>query len=301
MIAKVPILTPKSVNMFTRSTLLHLRIPFSFFLMPVFLFAWALSESADWSNTILVFITLHLFLYPASNGYNSYFDKDEKSIGGLKHPPEVSRQLYRWALIFDGAAIAIGLFIGWKFAFMLAVYGLVSKAYSHPSIRLKKYAVISWVIAGFFQGAFTFWMVQIGIDNVSWEIVLTHWKPALLTSAILWGSYPMTQVYQHEEDKKRGDITLSYKLGIRGTFLFTLVMFSFASGLYWIWFYTTYSAALGWYFLVAMLPIVLYFNFWFLDVLKDESKADFDHTMRLNFLSALMLNGFFVFLYFQLH
>ena len=265
------------------------------------MFALAVSMNVDMVRTIIVFLSLHLFLYPASNGYNSYFDKDEKSIGGLKHPPLVSPQLYRWSLIFDGIALALGLFISWQFALMLAVYGLVSKAYSHPSIRLKKYPFMSWIIAGFFQGAFTFWMTYMGINDFSWEIMPAQWQPALLTSAILWGSYPMTQIYQHEEDAKRGDITLSYKLGIKGTFLFTLVVFSFASGLFWIYFFQNYSEELGWYFLLAMLPIVLFFNSWFLKVLKDESKADFDHTMKLNFLSALMLNAFFIYLYFQLH
>lgn len=30
----------------------------------------------------------------------------------------------------------------------------------------------------------------------------------LLSSALLLGSYPMTQIYQHEEDTKRGDKTI---------------------------------------------------------------------------------------------
>jgi 1,4-dihydroxy-2-naphthoate octaprenyltransferase len=287
--------------MFNRSTLLHLRIPFSFFLLPVFLFAWAIAPNADWFCVAIVFLSLHVFLYPASNGYNSYFDKDEKSIGGLRHPPKVTTDLYRWAIVFDVLAVTLGLMINTTFAIMLVSYGLVSKAYSHPSIRLKKYAVLSWVIAGFFQGAFTFWMAYIGLTNGTWGVITSQWQPALLTSAILWGSYPMTQIYQHEEDKKRGDITLSYKLGIRGTFLFTLVMFSVASAFFWIWFYQNHSETLGWYFLVAMLPIVVYFNIWFMKVLVDESKADFDHTMQLNFLSSLMLNVFFIYLYFQLH
>ncbi len=288
--------------MFTRATILHLRIPFSFFLMPVFLFAWAISPEVDWVRTVVVFISLHLFLYPASNGYNSYFDKDEKSIGGLKFPPEVTKRLYQAALIFDGVAIALGLFIGWEFALMLAIYGLVSKAYSHPSIRLKKYAIISWLVAGFFQGAFTFGMAYLGINGFGFEdLTSSLWFPALLTSAILWGSYPMTQIYQHDEDKKRGDITLSYRLGIRGTFIFTAVMFAVASGFFFWFFLANYSEELAWTFIIAMAPIVGYFNYWFINVLLDPSKADYDHTMRLNFLSAFFLNAFFVWVFFQVH
>jgi len=288
--------------MFTRSTILHLRIPFSFFLMPVFLFAFALSPDLEWVRAVVVFISIHLFLYPASNGYNSYFDKDEKSIVGLKFPPEVTKRLYQAAMIFDGIAIALGLFIGWEFALMLAVYGLVSKAYSHPSIRLKKYAILSWLITGFFQGAFTFWMVWLGLNGLEFQqLESAMWFPALLTSGILWGSYPMTQIYQHEEDAKRGDITLSYKLGIRGTFIFTAVMFAFASGFFFWFFWYNYAENIAWVFLMAMIPIVGYFNRWFFQTILNPSLADYDHTMRLNFLSALFLNGFFLWLFFQLH
>ncbi len=45
--------------------------------------------------------------------------------------------------------------------------------------------------------------------------------PGILCTLVLWANYPMTQIYQHDEDFKRGDITLSYRLGIKGTFVFT--------------------------------------------------------------------------------
>lgn len=270
--------------------------------MPVFLFALALSPQVDWVNAVVVFVCLHLFLYPASNGYNSYFDKDEKSIGGLKFPPAVTKRLYQAALLFDGIALALGLFISWEFALMLAMYGLVSKAYSHPGIRLKKYAIGSWLVAGFFQGAFTFWMAWMGIMQMGFdELSAGLWFPALLTSAILWGSYPMTQIYQHEEDAKRGDYTLSYRLGIRGTFIFTAGMFAVGSGLFFWYFMQQHSLTIAWAFLIAMAPVVGYFHYWFFKVLRNAAYADFDHTMRLNFISALMLNAFFVWLYVVLH
>lgn len=287
--------------MFKRSTWLHLRIPFSFFLMPVFMFGLAISGEVEWWRLIIVFLTIHLFLYPASNGYNSYFDKDEKSIGGLKNPPPVLKELYRASLLFDGVAIAAGLFVSWEYVLMLFIYGIVSKAYSHPSVRLKKYAITSWLVAGLFQGAFTFVMVVMGLKNLDFlDVSLTILVPALLSSAILWGSYPMTQIYQHEEDLKRGDITLSYKLGIRGTFIFTALVFGLASALYWLYFSANFNSQIAWTFIGSMGPIVLFFGWWFLQVLKDESKANFTNTMQLNFISAVCLNVFFGWLFFQL-
>lgn len=285
--------------MFKKSTWLHLRIPFSFFLLPVFLFALAISPNINETRIIIVFISLHFFLYPASNGYNSYYDKDEKSIGGLKNPPKVTKGLYYMALLFDVIAIGLGLMISWKFALMLFIYGLVSKAYSHPAIRIKKFPYWSWFIAGLFQGAFTFLMAYIGLNDFGFH-VLKQWHivlPGLLTSMILWGSYPMTQIYQHEEDTKRGDITLSYKLGLKGTFYFTAFAFSIASGLFFYYFMEYHEEKYAWHFILAMLPVVAYFGYWYTRVHQDPNKADYKHTMLLNGISALFLNAFFIYFF----
>ena len=80
--------------MISRSTLLHLRIPFSLFLLPIFLFALSISNNLFFENVLLIFFIIHFLIYPASNGYNSYFDKDEGSIGALKNPPNVTQELY---------------------------------------------------------------------------------------------------------------------------------------------------------------------------------------------------------------
>lgn len=285
--------------MFKKSTWLHLRIPFSFFLLPVFLFALAISPNINVSHLIIVFVSLHFFLYPASNGYNSYFDKDEKSIGGLKHPPKVVRELYYVALLLDVIAIVLGLLINWQFAVMLLIYGLVSKAYSHPAVRLKKYPYASWFIAGLFQGTFTFIMAYMGLNAFDFHVFKQAQVlfPALLTSVILWGSYPMTQIYQHEEDTKRGDITLSYKLGIRGTFYFTAIVFMVGVAGFVFYFMEYYREKYAYLFVGAMVPVILYFGYWYMQVHRDSDKADYGHTMWLNTISATCLNIFFIYFF----
>jgi 1,4-dihydroxy-2-naphthoate octaprenyltransferase len=286
--------------MLSRSSWLHLRIPFSYFLMPVYFFALGISPNLDLKEIIWTFLIIHLLLYPASNGFNSYFDKDEKSIGGLKNPPQVTRGLYYLSLLFDLIAIVLGwILISLPFAFLLFIYGLVSKMYSHPLIRLKKYAIGGWLITGLFQGLFTFSMCYIGINKFGIENIM---EPRVLlagglTSLMLWGSYPMTQVYQHEEDAKHHDKTMSMLLGIKGTFIFVQLVFGLASIGFFYFFSTFYSIQFSYAFLVFMIPILLFFSHWFYQVLKDESKADFSNTMKLNFISATCLNGFFIYFY----
>lgn len=283
-----------------KSTLLHLRVPFSFFLLPVFLFAAGLAGSFHWSDFALIFFILHFLLYPASNAYNSYFDKDEESIGGLKKPPPVSSQLYYTALFLDGVALLLGLLISIEFMVMLFVYGMVSKAYSHPAIRLKKMPVTGWLAAGVFQGYFTWLMVYLGLTSLTFtELFVPEIQvPAFLSTLMLFGSYPMTQVYQHAEDHKRGDRTISLILGIKGTFHFTAAFFTFSVALF-VWYFLSYFTWLEAILFVGVLaPVLLFFGWWYLQVRKSGSNADYDRTMRLNFLSSLCLNLFFGWLLF---
>jgi 1,4-dihydroxy-2-naphthoate octaprenyltransferase len=265
--------------------------------MPVYFFALGISPNFGENRLLWSFAIIHLFLYPASNGFNSYFDKDEKSIGGLKNPPPVNQGLYYLSLLFDGIAIILGFIkISFLFAVMLLIYGLVSKAYSHPSIRLKKYPVGGWLTVAVFQGFFTFLMCYVGINGFGINNILSARVliPATLSTIILLGTYPMTQIYQHEEDAKRGDRTMSLMLGIRGTFLFVLVIFTLAAAGYVWYFYTFFELEYGIVFLISLTPVVIFFLIWFIRVLKNVANANFSNTMWLNFLSALCLNGFFI-------
>ena len=286
--------------MFSRSSWLHLRIHFSFFLLPIFLFSLSLSPNFSGDRMLWVFFILHFLLYPASNGYNSYFDKDEHSIGGLEHPPPVQKGLYSLALTLDVLAISLAYIkINTLFAAMVLIYGLISKAYSHPVIRIKKYAWTSWVITGVFQGLFTFLMCYVGVNDFSFAQALKGdvLLAGALTSAMLWANYPLTQVYQHEEDLARGDATLSARLGITGTFYFAASVFTLAAGGFLLFFRFYMGAGYAWVFLLAILPVLSYFFYWFFLILKDRSNADYRHTMRLNTISGICLNTFFLYLF----
>lgn len=290
--------------MFSRSSWLHLRIPFSFFLLPVFLFSLALSPNLIPVRIFWVFFIVHFLLYPASNGYNSYFDKDEESIGGLRNPPPVDRGLYWLSLLIDALAIVLGFILVNKlFALMLFVYGLVSKGYSHPGVRLKRFPITGWLAAGFFQGYFTFLMCYIGINDFPLFAALNSkvTYAGLLTTLMLLGNYPMTQVYQHAEDARRGDLTLSRLLTIPGTFklagaVFLLVFICFTW--YFIAFFELRYSAL---FAIAIFPVMVYFIHWVLQVRENAQTADYDHAMRLNLVSATCLNVFFLFFLIDSH
>ncbi len=278
-------MTPKDI-------LLHLRLPFSFFLMPVYWFAISQSHDLDKTKAIWIFLLLHLFVYPASNAYNSYFDKDEGSIGGLEKPPAVDKKLFWVSWIIDILAIITGFFVvNPLFALMTFVYGLVSKAYSDDKIRLKKRPILSWVIVGLFQGAFTYFTIILVFEQ-DFENLKSQILPAFISTLMLWAVYPMSQIYQHEEDAKRGDITMSILLGIRGTFVFTAIVFSIAFAGFFFYFSQNDFITL----LLFNLPTLAFFGWWFLRVLGDKNQANFNNTMWLNLLASLCLNGFYIWL-----
>src|SRR6185503_18286182 len=108
--------------MIDNSTIKLLRLPFSFFLSPIYFFALAQVPNINWFHAILVFIILHFLIYPASNGYNSYMDQDTESIGLLEKPPLPSRQLFWLTVVLDSVGILLSLIIGPLFTAVMLFY-----------------------------------------------------------------------------------------------------------------------------------------------------------------------------------
>ena len=287
------------MSLISHSTLKHLRITFSFNLLPIFLFTLAITpQSINWIDALVLFFCWHFFIYPASNGFNSYFDKDKESIAGIKYPPKVTKELYYFSIALDGIGILLALCIHLTTAISMLIYGLISKAYSHPLIRLKKRPVVSWIIVSVFQGYFVFLVTYWAIHDIPISRLTTSMIqiPALLTTIMLMSAYPITQVYQHKEDRERGDFTLSLRLGVLGTFHFTALGFVITALGYVSYFFYYHDLQTMLLYLILMIPLLIYYIFWYQKVIKSIDLADFEHTMKLNRLSALCLNTFFLLL-----
>jgi len=286
------------ISWFDKSTVKHLRLPFSFFLMPVFLFALSQAGTINWQTTIIAFVILHLFIFPSSNGYNSYQDRDETSIGGLKHPPKVSKKLFYATLFLDFAGVLCGLFISVYFSLFVLIFVLMSRAYSYRNVRLKKYAVIGFLTVFIFQGAFVYLMAYSAITSFSIREVFTRNNLICMCVASLFiGSvYPLTQIYQHEADKKDGVISISYKLGYTGTFVFSAILFSLATIFLFYYFNFRHQQIALVLFLFIMLPVIVKLMIWFNKVRKDTVNANFENTMTMNLLTSTCMNLYFILL-----
>lgn len=281
-----------------RSAWQHMRFLFSFFLLPIFLFALSQVPSIDTVRALLTFVIWHLLVYPASNGYNSYFDRDEGSIALVEKPLPVGKDLYYFSLLLDAASLVLSVFVSVDLFVAVFLYGLFSKLYSHPFTRLKKYPVISFLIVFIFQGACIYWSSYAAISGLSvfygWNLAFT--LAGLICSCLIGASYPLTQVYQHDEDLKRGDRTLSILLGVRGSFWFAAMLFATATVLVFVYWQRLNEPANFWLFAGFALPVFATFISWFSRVRRDVREANFKNMSRMTWVSGTMMFFYFLLL-----
>lgn len=246
----------------------------------------------DWLRAVLVFIIFHVLVYPASNGYNSYMDRDTGSIGGVKNPMQPTKQLYIVTMILDVLALDLSLLIGWLFTLGIFLYIVASKAYSWKVIRLKKYPFIGYLTVVVFQGAVTFFLVYHGsAAGRSMDVPL----PAMIGASLLIGGfYPLTQIYQHEEDRQDGVRTISYVMGYRGTFIFTGIVYALALGTLGMYFNSINLMGRFYIFLGWMMPVMVYYLVWMRKVWSNCSEANYVNTMKMNIIASVCTNLGFI-------
>jgi 1,4-dihydroxy-2-naphthoate octaprenyltransferase len=263
--------------------------------MPVYWFALSQTTNIHAGNAILVFFILHLLVYPASNGYNSYMDRDTESVGGIKNPMQPTKELFYVTVIMDITALLLSSLISLVFVLGIAAYILASRAYSYRGIRLKKYPVAGYLTVVFFQGAVTFFLVIHGCSAD--KIVQVPLTGMLAASLLIGGFYPLTQIYQHQQDKADGVTTLSILLGYNGTFIFTAIIYAFAVAT--LAFQLIAANQLKSFLVIQLffIPVLAYFFWWFRQVRSEHNAASFVNTMRMNMLASVCTNAAFITLF----
>ncbi len=278
--------------MIRSSTIQLLRFKFSFFLMPVYWFALSQTTHINSWHAVFIFFILHLLVYPASNGYNSYMDRDTGSIGGIENPQQPTKQLFYATIMLDILAVTLGCMISLYFALGILLYILASRAYSYRGIRLKKYPVLGYLTVVIFQGCLTFFLVMHGSSTE--KSIDVPFIGIVSAGLLIGGFYPLTQIYQHKQDKDDGVISISSMLGYNGTFIFTAIIYMLA--MCSLGFYLASQLQLSNFFIIQIffIPIAVYFIWWFKKVYANNEAASFKNTMRMNVVASLCSNAAFI-------
>jgi 1,4-dihydroxy-2-naphthoate octaprenyltransferase len=105
-------------------------------------------------------------------------------------------------------------------------------------------------------------------------------------SLLIGGFYPLTQIYQHKADEKDGVRTISAMLGIRGTFIFCGIIYGNAFAILTYFLLISVEEKEFLILSTCMLPVLVYFIGWALQVWRNPSLADFRNTMRMNIVAS---------------
>lgn len=279
-----------------QNTIKLLRLPFSLFLLPISLFSFFYIQPEINFQFFLVLIIWHLLVFPSSNGYNSYHDQDEGPIGGLALPPKPTKHLLYLSNILDGSAILFSFLVNTYFVFFVVIYIIASRLYSNRSIRLKKYPIAGFLVVFIFQGAWIFCANIFALSSSSLFSNQSVIFSAVASSFFIGTIYPITQIYQHDADKKDGVKTLSIMLGSKATFIFSGFMFSVATLFIYLSFYNDNALSNFWLFNLIMLPSTIYFLGWTIKSFKNKAHINFNNTMMMLTLSSLLTNVYFLLL-----
>ncbi|MEX0646747.1 MAG: UbiA family prenyltransferase [Balneolaceae bacterium] len=203
--------------------IIHLRLHYQVLILSGgYLLGGLMADQMDPVRFGEQFLNVHILLFGGATAYNSFWDKDTGPIGGLKFPPEMKPWMHKFSLLF--------MFLGWGFAAFTGpeyfiIYGLSLLffwLYSTPHARWKGHPYLSLVAIGMSTGFNSVLLGFLAAGGVISSIVLLC---ATGTAFILLSLYPVSQIYQVEEDAKRGDQTFAIRYDIKGVKSFFVMTF----------------------------------------------------------------------------
>jgi 4-hydroxybenzoate polyprenyltransferase len=160
---------------------------------------------------------------------NSAFDRDEGDIAFLANPPVAPRYLAQFAFTLMVLGLLITMTLPVTYRLLYAICVLMSLLYSVPPVRLKSVPGMDWLINMIGFGTLTAW--------AGWALTGRPLHGA--GAAVLWGFtplfaalYPLTQLYQMDEDRARGDRTLALRLGVRRSLAIAVFCAGLAFGMF---------------------------------------------------------------------
>lgn len=189
----------------------------------------AMGFQISWKALLLGWFVFVVLLNGGTLAINSAFDQDEGDIGYLKQPPKPPKFLFHVSAVMLALSLGLGFLLPPVFAWSNAACVIMAVLYSVPPVRLKARAGWDMLINCIGFGLLT--------PLAGWGLTGRPATAAFIALAIgfafLFGAlYPLTQVYQVEEDRSRGDRTLVIMLGEGRSLWLALVLMHVAHGFF---------------------------------------------------------------------
>lgn len=262
--------------------ILHLRWHYQLCILSGgFLLGGFLNPDMNFSTFIFQFFNVHLLLFGGATAYNSYWDKDTGPIGGLQNPPPMRQWMWLGALFLQMIGLMLAIPQGSLYVSVFALSMLFFWLYSTPLARWKSRPVKSLIAIGLSTG---FNSVLLGYLAAGYTLMhIFILIAALGVTLMLLSLYPISQIYQKEEDLRRGDQTFTLQYGksavntfFDGAFFSGLFLVSIAIFNSHIWLAITFM-------LVGVLT-----GFWVRSKLRNLSaqKDDYAKVMRIKYTTS---------------
>ncbi len=185
-----------------------------------------LSDKLTWLPLIYGWFIWVILLNGGTLAFNSAYDRDTGPVAYLNNPPTPPANLALIMLL----AMVLGALAGWlligsAFGCTVGACLVLSVLYSHPLARWKAIPGLDLLVNILGYGAGT---TLAGL-LIGWAMFPANFPPESLFFmagfGLLFGSlYPLTQIYQVQEDRLRGDRTLSSTLGIKPALAVSVIL-----------------------------------------------------------------------------
>jgi hypothetical protein len=86
--------------------ILHLRLHYQLFILSGgYLLGGLIADEPLWKQYWLQFLNVHVLLFGGATAFNSYWDRDEGPVGGLRNPPAMERWMRDLSLAMQAAGL----------------------------------------------------------------------------------------------------------------------------------------------------------------------------------------------------
>ncbi|MEX0844599.1 MAG: UbiA family prenyltransferase, partial [Balneolaceae bacterium] len=206
-----------------KNFIIHLRLHYQFLILSGgYLLAAMFVTDVNWSQFWPQFLNIHVLLFGGATAYNSWWDKDEGPIGGLKSPPKMEKWMWPASLTIQFVGLAWAFTVNHNYVVIYAISILLFWLYSTPIFRWKAKPILSLAAIGISTGTNSFLLGYLAAGG--YPITFFEDIIAAGVACIILSLYPASQIYQKEEDLKRGDQTFAIRFGLKSVkWLFTIL------------------------------------------------------------------------------